>query len=120
MLLHADVYLSLNNTVIANNSNVKISGIGSNENSALLCHTDYLGMPNSGGNWSSPDGTRVDDTAVPGFVRNRDRKVVRLLRKYEDQSTPVEGVYTCQIKNSNGINEILNVRLYTEDEGRIS
>ena len=119
MLLHADVYLSLNNTVIANNSNVKISGIGSKNNSALLCHTDHLGTTDSGGNWFSPDGTRVDDTAVPGFKRNRDPNVVRLLRKYEDESTPVEGVYTCQIK-SNGINEILNVRLYTEDEGRIS
>ena len=32
----------------------------------------------SGGEWYAPDGTRVTDTAVPGFQRDRGPMVVRL------------------------------------------
>ena len=89
----ADVYLSLNGIVIPNNGYVEISDIGSDDDTALLCHTNRLpppGKTHSGGDWYDPDGTRVQDIYVPGFTRNRGPMVVRLKRT---SGTPPEGIY---------------------------
>ena len=54
----ADVYLSLNGIVIPNNDYVDISDIGSDDDTALLCHTNQPpppGSANSGGNWYGPE-----------------------------------------------------------------
>ena len=72
------VYLSLNGTTIPNHG-LMISDIGSNDNTALLCHTNHPASGgNSGGDWFAPDQNRVAGTAVPGFRRNRGPMVVKL------------------------------------------
>ena len=80
--INSDVYLSLNSTVIPNHGYVAIDDIGSDDESALLCHTDRPKQPSghSGGNWFAPDGTRLSYPDVPGFTRNRGPMVVRLQR----------------------------------------
>ena len=89
------MYLSLNGETIPNHGYVAISDIGSNDPTALLCNTDrgQGGSGNSGGDWFAPDGTTVGNSVnnnVPGFVRNRDPMVVRLLR---DTGIPAQGIY---------------------------
>ena len=69
---------------------MKISDIGSTENTALICNTNHpanytnnANRAHSGGDWYGPSGTRVDSMGsndVPGFVRTRGPMVVRLLR----------------------------------------
>ena len=76
---------------------MEISDVGSTDDFALLCHTNFPpppGSPHSGGDWFAPGGTRVDGTAVPGVTRNRDPMVVRLKRA---SGTPPEGIYECTI-----------------------
>ena len=110
------VHLSLNGKFIPNHGYVKISDIGSNDNMALLCHTNRPpppGMMNSGGEWFAPDGTRVTDTAVPGFRRNRGPMVVRLLRAMGSMPTP-EGIYNCQLMDIAGEEQTVHVGLYSE------
>ena len=100
--ISTDVYLSLNGEVIPNHGYVEISDIGSSDTTALLCHTDRPPPPGSaisGGNWFSPDGTRVvtvGSSDVPGFERNRGPMVVRLRRK--SGSAPDQGIYQCAIQ----------------------
>ena len=71
------MYLSLNGEIIPVNGYVLISNIGSNDESALLCHTNRLPSPgdniNSGGNWFAPNGTRVNYDDVPGVIYPKQR-----------------------------------------------
>ena len=111
------VHLSLNLKFIPNHGYVKISDIGSNENMALLCHTNRPpppGMVTSGGEWFAPDGTRVTDSDVPGFRRNRGSMVVRLFR---DNAVAAEGIYNCQIMDIAGEEQTVHVGLYSEGGG---
>ena len=113
----ADVYLSLNGIVIPKNGYVEISDIGSDDNTALLCHTNQPPRPggvNSGGDWFGPDGTRVQDINVPGFTRNRGAMVVRLKRT---SGTPPEGIYQCIIRYAASTLRRVNVGLYNTGEG---
>ena len=91
------VFLSLKGAVIANKSHVRVSDIGSTEDTALMCFTEYYiaGDRTSGGNWSAPDGSRVNDSGGTGFRRSRGRGVVRLIR-IEDKE-PSLGIYMCRI-----------------------
>ena len=91
------MFLSLNGVVILNHGYVNISDIGTND-AALLCHTIRPGHPHSGGNWFAPDGTRVHEAQVPGFMRNRAPMVVRL-NKRSGTDQP-EGIYKCSIKET--------------------
>ena len=114
-----DVYLSLNDVIIPNNSHVVISDIGSTENTALICNTNRPVINNfntrhSGGNWYGSNGTRVggmgsDD--VPGFVRTRGPMVVRLLRNTATDP-PSEGIYHCVVEDDTMTEHTLYVRLY--------
>ena len=92
---YVDVYLSHNGEVVPNHGYVLISGIGASDVTALLCNTNRPpppGGPNhSGGEWHGPDGTRVTDTAVPGFQRDRGPMVVRL-RTSTSTGAPSEGM----------------------------
>ena len=115
----SDVYLSLNSNNIPNFGYVMISDIGSGNDGALICNTDrpkLTGKPNSGGDWFAPDGTRVDGTDVPGFMRNRDEKLVRLLRT---TGTPNEGLYYCVVENASMIPQTVYVVLVNDENGKL-
>ena len=78
---------------------------------ALLCITNRPPTgANSGGNWFAPDRTRVGDvTPVPGFERNRDPMVVRLLRT---TGTAAEGIYYCEVMDNTETEQRVYVGLY--------
>ena len=116
----ADVYLSLNIDIIPNHGYVMISDIGSTDETALICHTNYpatLGNnAHSGGDWYAPDGTRVNSNDVPGFRRSRGPMIVRL---YRDTATdpPSEGIYECLVEDDTDTVQSLYVGLYGSGEG---
>ena len=105
------MFLSLKGTVVANKSHVRVSDIGSTEDTALMCFTEYYiaGNLTSGGNWVAPDGSRVNDRGGTGFRRNRGRGVVRLIR-IEDKE-PSLGIYMCRIFDQNKEHKMLFVFL---------
>ena len=120
----ADVYLSLNGTIIPNHGYVAINDIGSDDESALLCHTDRRPTQpsgHSGGNWFAPDETKVGgSTNVLGFTRNRGPMVVRLKRT---TGSPTVGIYSCSILESGSEGQVKRVQvgLYsTTVEGTIT
>ena len=113
----ADVYLSLNGSIIPNHGYVVISDIGTaNDDTALLCITNRpppTGSSNSGGLWFDPDGTRVHriNNDVPGVKRRRDPMVVRLYRNTAT-GPPAEGIYQCRIQDDTNTPQKLHVGLY--------
>ena len=118
------MYLSLNDVTIPNNSHVVISDIGSTENTALICNTNYLVIIDlkiqySGGDWYGPSGTRVGSMGsddVPGFVKTRGRMVVRLLRNTATDP-PSEGIYHCVVEDDTMTEHTLYVGLYSSGGG---
>ena len=99
-----------------------INGIGTTDDTALLCNTNYRplnsGVVFSGGNWYAPDNTRVGDIVsndVPGFRRNRNLGVLRLIRNAS--SNPAEGIYHSEIQDNTNIVHILYVGLYNNGGG---
>ena len=119
LVLFTDVYLSLDGTVIPNHGYVEISDIGSTDDFALLCHTNFPpppSSPQSGGDWWAPDGTRVGGTPdIPGVMRNRGPMVVRLRRV---SGTPPEGIYQCTIQDAASTPQIVYVGLYNTGGGK--
>ena len=101
-----------------------INDIGSTDVTALLCHTNHPpppGLISSGGNWFSPDGTRVgDEHAVPGLliVRNRAPMLVRLIRN-SGISDPAKGIYQCRVSDNAGTLQTLSVGIYSAGRGKI-
>ena len=120
MFTNTDVNLSLNRDFIPNHGYVNISDIGSEDDTALLCHTNRpkpLGSHSSGGDWYAPDGTRVGDkdkNNVEGFVRNRGNMVVRLKRT---TGIPLHGIYNCIIDDNSNISQRVFVGLYQSGAG---
>ena len=114
------MYLSLHGVIIPDHGYVVISDIGSTNYAAILCHTNHPpppGSANSGGEWFAPNGTRVGSvgtTDVLGFWRNRDRRVVRLLR---NTGTPPEGIYQCSIIDADENVRNIYVGLYNDGQG---
>ena len=107
----------MNNKYIPNNGIVAIGEIGFTDDTALLCHTNYLLSPDSvssGGDWLGPNGTRVlgehERNGVPGFVRNRGPYVVRLKRS--TSMIQHKGVYKCVIQDDTLANRTIYVTLY--------
>ena len=119
ILSFTDVYLSLNDVIIPNNSHVVISDIGSTENTAMICNTNYLviidsKIHHSGGDWYGPSGTSVGGIGsknVSGFVRTRGRMVVRLLRNTATDP-PSEGIYYCVVEDDTMTEHTLYIELY--------
>ena len=115
------MYLSLNGDIIPNHGYVKMSDIGSTDNTALLCHTNRPasgGEVNSGGDWFAPDGDKVGgltSTDVPGFGRNRGDMIVRLRR---NTGTPEEGIYHCEVEDADDVQQTVYVGLYNSGEGK--
>ena len=96
---------------------MEISDVGSTDDSALLCHTNFpppSGSATSGGDWHAPDGTGTD---VPGFTRTRAPMVVRLKRT---SGTPPEGIYRCTIEDATSTFQMVYVGLYNTGEGIIT
>ena len=114
-----DVYLSLDGEVIPNHGYVEISGIGSSDTTALLCHTNRpANGANSGGDWFAPDGTPVGvvaSTTVPGFGRNKGPMVVRLRRNSD--TAPDEGIYWCTVSDAEDASQSVYVGLYNTGGG---
>ena len=121
---YTGVYLSLNGRIIPNHGYVVISDIGTaGDDTALLGITNHpadsgtMNNPHSGGDWFTPDGTRVPTgTAVPGFRRNRGSMVVRLYR-YTATGPPAEGTYYCQIQDDTNTLHTVTVGLYNSRQG---
>ena len=116
------VYLTLNGDNIPNHGYVVISDIGStNDETALLCHTNYLpDGGTSGGNWYGPDGSPVSGFASVGsgnFVSTNDPGVVRLIRNSAATGTPTEGIYRCQVKDDTPTIQTVYVGLYNSGGG---
>ena len=125
-----DVYLSLNGTIIPDHGYVMISDIGSNDDTALICHTNRpanldSNRLHSGGDWFSPNGTKVkfettpaggSTIYVPGFRRNRGPMMVRLLRNIAT-GTPPEGIYECVIEDDTSRLTSVYVGLYNRGRG---
>ena len=112
---YIDVFLSLNGAVVPNHGYVAISEIGFSDNTALLCNTNRPGTLTSG-NWYAQDGTRVDDTSVPGVIRNRGPMVVRL--KWTTGTAPV-GIYGCSVNDAASTLHTVYVGLYNTGRGNV-
>ena len=120
IIVYVDVFLILKGTVIPDHGYVDISDIGSSDNTALLCNTDRppsSGSATSGGNWYGPDRSRVDDTSVPGVIRNRAPMVVRLKRTNTD--TAPEGIYWCSVEDAASTPQTVFVGLYNHGRGNV-
>ena len=107
--------MSLNGTVISNNSYIDVGSIGVGDN-ALLCHTnkhDCCQWPNRAGEWYFPNRSVVStlgwNQVYHGnnyFYRNRGEGVVRLNRV----GNPSEiGYFYCEIPDAGGVIQKLNV-----------
>ena len=124
ILLCTDVNLSLNGAFIPNHGYVLISDVGSNDTTALLCHTNrppLHRLHHSEGDWYTPVGTRVvskSSIGVRGFVRNRGPMVVRLLKS--SSNVALEGIYHCSIQDNKFTNQTVYVGLYNHDKGGIA
>ena len=98
-----------------------LSDIGSDDDTALLCHTNRPDSgSHSGGDWFSPDGTRVGSvgsTDVPGFERNRGPMLVRLRRTAPDAAN---GIYKCKVKDKSETYQTVFVGIYINAEGKYS
>ena len=97
--------------------------IGSTNVTALLCHTNCPPPPgdmNSRGDWFTPHGTRVPNSGVAGFLRNRGSMSVRLKRNYDDDRHAVQGLYTCKIMDKISTLHIVYVGLYNDRAGVFS
>ena len=114
IIVYVDVFLSLNGVVIPNHGYVDISDIGFRDYTALLCHTNRPGTPNTG-NWYAPDGTRVDGTDA-GVTRNRGSMVVRLMRTV---GTAHEGIYWCSVNDAAFTLQTVYVGLYNTGRGNV-
>ena len=120
------VYLSLNDDIISNHGYVVISDIGSNDDTALICHTnrpatitDIGGSTNSGGDWFAPNGTTVgfgSNSIVSGFRRSRGPMIVRLLRN-TGTDPPSEGIYHCLVEDDTLTEQTVYVGLYNSGGG---
>ena len=112
------MYLSFHGNVIPNHGYAVIDDI-SFEN-AVLCHTDlptqFRGYAlHSGGNWFAPDGTRVNEHDVPGFTRNREPMVVRLVKT---ETSANQGIYKCSIQDAKREQQSVYIGLYYQGYGR--
>ena len=109
--------MSLNGTVISNNSYIGVSSIGQDHN-ALLCHTDNHSCcqtPLRGGEWYFPNGSAVEilgwNQYYRGdnyFYRNRGEGVVRLNRIGNPSES---GHFYCQIYDAREVIQTLQVNI---------
>ena len=103
-----------------------ISDIGSTDDTALICHTNRrASRANSGGDWVGPSGVAVGGLTigtdnVPGFKRNRDPMIVRLLRNTATDppsGIPSEGIFHCEVEDDTGTQQTVYVGVYNSGGG---
>ena len=120
------MYLSLDDDIIPNHGYVVISGIGSTDDTALICYTNRPASgANSGGDWFGPTGIVVGGLTVgthnvPGFMRNRDPMIVRLLRNTATDppsGIPSEGIFHCGVEDATFTVQTIYVGLYNSGGG---
>ena len=109
----AGVYLTQNDNVLANNSAIFISDIGSADN-ILQCVTDRMsccGHPNISGNWFYLDGNVVPSvigrcSRATAFGRTRESggTIINLHRVSDDVMMPT-GQYCCVVPDATGVNQ---------------
>ena len=117
-----DVWFSLRNITLKNNSCVTLEDIGEGDD-ALLCVTNlttccrppYTGENGSAkGNWFFPNGTRVPSTGAQGdFYRNRGHMEVALQHRRGGE----DGIYHCVIPDSTNITQTIYIGVYTAGTG---
>ena len=85
-------------------------------NNALLCMTNLTACCGRSenrsvlGDWYFPNGTVVPSSGEQwDFHRTRDRSVVLLNRRRGG----VDGIYSCEIPDSNNVNQIIYIGVYT-------
>ena len=112
-LLFSDVFLSLNGSVIPDHGYVKLSDIGTTEETALICHTNQPppdGVKNTLGEWVSPEEYSIGRTGTPGSVS--------LMRNLAQ--TPEQGMYLCVIQDMSRFSAVeVYVGLYQTGEGTV-
>ena len=104
-----------------------ISDIGSTDGTALICYTNRPAVygVHSGGDWFGPSGVVVGGLTigtdnVPGFMRNRDPMIVRLLRNTATDplsGIPSEGIFRCGVEDDTIIVQTVFVGLYNSGGG---
>ena len=92
---------------------MEISDIGSTDETALHCHTNYSDSV-SGGDWIAPHGNRVSSSTTVGFTISRSSEIVRLLR---NSDTPQQGIYQCVMQSDSEALHSLYIGLYNSGEG---
>ena len=99
-----------------------ISDIGSTDDTAPICHTNRRASgANSGGDWVGSNGMVVGGVTigvsnVPGFMRNRDPMIVRLLRNTATDP-PSEGIFHCEVEDDTDTKQTVYVGLYNSGGG---
>ena len=119
----AGVYLSVNGTVIANNSDISIMVIGEGDDGALLCFTDLHQCCSSNsdlseevGQWYFPNQSAVENSG--DMYMNRGHGVVRLHRK--KNVTMPTGVFHCEIPDASGTSQNIYIGVYYRRVSRFS
>ena len=117
--MYVGVYLSTISGILPNHGYVELSDIGFTDENALLCLTDLPTCCTDGtGSWYDASGASIgsqDSSGVPGFYTNRSDQVIRLIR-YNDTSF-VEGIYYCEVPDSNNTTLTVYVGLYNSGGG---
>ena len=108
-----DVWFSLRNKTYQNNSIVTLEDIGQGGN-ALLCMTNLMNccQAPARGNWFFPNETRLPSNGKQwDFHRTRGQMMVLLHRKRGG----VNGIYRCEIPDSNNVLQTIYIGVYTEN-----
>ena len=115
-----DVWFSHRGTIYHNNSCVTLEDIGEENNTDLLCMTNFTACcrhPYSEtnlGKWFLPNGTEVlSNGAGFNLYRTRGQMVVRLNRKRGGE----EGIYSCEIPDSTNVLQTIYIGVYTANTG---
>lgn len=107
--------MSLNEAIIANNSNISTTAIGERDDKALLCFTDLNDCCSGAeehilGGWYFPNGSVVGDQhSGNGLYLSRGPSVLRLHRK-NNVTMPV-GMFRCLIPDASGITQNVYIRV---------
>ena len=118
------MYLSLGGHNVINNSYVDIDQIGSNDTSALLCHTNKTDCCNTTlspnatalGSWYYSNDTVVgvsgdSNNSTAFFAVNRGDGVVRLFQNSSSSSNSEVGQFYCVIPDANNTDRTVYVNI---------